>query len=97
MEAFGVLLDSQVVLAAGVSVAVAVQVSQQQEQQIRAVEEEAQETTIQTVAEAVAQAVVALCASAISARQSDRSRALVTLHPKRVATPSIPSSNPETW
>jgi hypothetical protein len=45
----------------------------------------------------VAQVEAASSASAISARQSDRSRALVTLHPKRVATPSIPSSNPGIW
>jgi predicted peptidase len=41
--------------------------------------------------------VVALCASAISARQSDRSRVPQTQPQKRVDTPSIPSSNPETW
>jgi hypothetical protein len=41
--------------------------------------------------------VVALCASAISAHQSDRSPVPQTQPQKRVATPSIPSSNPETW
>lgn len=84
-------------LAAPVAVVLVVTLSEQQEQQIRAVEEAAQETTIQTVAEAVAQAVVALCASAISGGQSDRSLAQRMSHRKRRATPFTPSLNPETW
>jgi siroheme synthase len=65
--------------------------------QIQAAAAAARDATIQLAEEAAAQVAAALSESATSERQSVLLLARLTLHHKRVATPSIPSLNPETW